>query len=233
MGRAALQHLVETARENHAILIERSGQTALFSVDPPSPSGSPTRPFSIVVELRRGTPVAREQTPQVLPSFCPERHINGDGTFCLSWAELDPLEIVDLETAGAWWRKLLVFLQRQRTAATRRRWPGKTDARAHGSEAAWHQAVAELAAQELGAKFVNGLRGERFTTSRRRRGDETRVRLLHEDRRLATVIEVPGRLVGRVMTLRAPCPCGGDARRSRALRSCGNHGLLPVPWTGG
>ncbi|WP_352857672.1 E2 domain-containing protein [Mesorhizobium sp. M1163] len=31
-------------------------------------------------------------TPTLLPAFCPERHINADGSFCLYWRAVDDIQ---------------------------------------------------------------------------------------------------------------------------------------------
>ncbi|MGN6424292.1 MAG: E2 domain-containing protein [Asticcacaulis sp.] len=56
-----------------------------------------------------------ETTPgMILPSFCPERHINGDSSFCLG---LKPVRPDDPNSAALWWLHLLQYLQCQSTAA--------------------------------------------------------------------------------------------------------------------
>jgi hypothetical protein len=215
----ALNLLIEEAAAHHATLIHRSEVASLFLVDPPLASGGPTRPFRILLGTRGNEPYAREETPDLLPAFCSERHINPDGTFCLYWNEADRIEIVDRGTSARWWRTLLRFLQRQRAANVLRRWPGSADDRAHGPDAARHQARAEAAASSLGQKFVQDLRDGRFATIRRKRGSEVRVRLLLNGQKIAAVLETSPHGSPRVMTLRARCRCGAK----RTLRSCGTH----------
>lgn len=230
MSGNAIQHLLATAGENHATPISHGPFSAVFSVDPPSPSGSPTRAFGIAVEVRNGEPVAKEHIGHMLPSCCPERHINFDGTFCLFWAELEPLSVTDTPTAGKWWRKLLTFLQRQGTADILRSWPGRAAGRAHGPEAATHQAVAEHAANELGIRFTSGLKDGHFSTNRNRYRNEHRVKLFDDGRCIATVVRGRKSWEGRVLTLRARCKCGSTVR-PLPLRSCGNHAEMIARFT--
>ncbi|HRP72719.1 MAG TPA: hypothetical protein PK743_08815 [Luteimonas sp.] len=39
--------------------------------------------------------VRESQPGHMLPAFCPDRHINGDGTFCLGWGPQNPNNITD------------------------------------------------------------------------------------------------------------------------------------------
>ncbi|WP_434722769.1 E2 domain-containing protein [Mesorhizobium sp. RIZ17] len=214
---SALALLAETARDNHSDLVRLDGNVAIFAVQPVNASGAPATRFLIKVIDTGDKIVAKEAKAEHLPSFCPERHINFDGTFCLYWAEVEPHEITDAEAAGRWWGKLLIFLLRQRTARALRSWPGKGEARAHGPEAARYQAAAEASALRVGAAFEKGLKVGRLTTLRRRLGGHDRLRLLFDGRRLLTVDVASG----RVMTLRQRCKC--DRGSGLPLVACSDH----------
>ncbi|RWL91018.1 MAG: hypothetical protein EOR68_29515 [Mesorhizobium sp.] len=214
---SALAFLAETARDNHANLVRLNGDVAMFAIQPINASGAPAARFLIEVTDTGDRIVAKEANAEHLPSFCPERHINFDGTFCLYWAEAEQHEITDTEAAVRWWGKLLVFLLRQRAVAALRRWPGKGEARAHGSEAARHQAVAEAAAAKLGGAFERALKEGRLTTLRRRLGGHDRLRLLLDGKRLLTVDMENG----HVMTRRQGCKC--DRGSGLPLVACSDH----------
>jgi hypothetical protein len=214
---SALALLAETARDNHSDLVALDGNVAIFAVQPVNASGAPATRFFIKVTDTGDRIVAKEANIEHLPSFCPERHINFDGTFCLFWSEAEPHEITDTEAARRWWGKLLIFLLRQRTAAALRRWPGKGEARAHGSDAARHQTVAEASATRLGGAFETALKEGRLTTFRRRLGGHDRLHLLVDMRRLLTVDMASG----RVMTLRQTCKC--DRGRGLPMLACSDH----------
>ncbi|TGU93162.1 hypothetical protein EN794_032390 [Mesorhizobium sp. M00.F.Ca.ET.151.01.1.1] len=214
---SALALLAETARENHSDLVSLNDNVAIFAVQPANASGGPATRFLIKVIDSGDKIVAKETKNEHLPSFCPERHINFDGTFCLYWAEVEPHDITDAEAAGRWWGKLLIFLLRQRTAAALRSWPGKGEARAHGPEAARYQAVAEASASKLSKAFEKALKEERLTTSRRRLGGHDRLRLLLDGRRLLTVDMESG----QVMTRRQSCKC--DRGSGLPLVACSDH----------
>jgi hypothetical protein len=57
----------------------------------------------------------------LLPAWCPERHMNGDRSFCLGLKA--GLGLSDEKRAGQWWRKLEVFLDCQEVAHNTGKWP--------------------------------------------------------------------------------------------------------------
>jgi hypothetical protein len=162
---------------------------------------------------------AGETVPARLPAFCPERHINQDGSFCLYWRAVDEIVLDGPGAARDWWETLLRFLQMQARAARLRRWPDRR-ARAHGA-AAIHQLRAELAAERLGEPYVSDLAVGRLSVIAKGRGTErSGVQLLRAGRRRYSVWVQPM----RVVNLRRRCVCpAGSARRPAILRSCGDH----------
>ena len=81
-----------------------------------------------------------------LPRFCPQRHINENGSFCLSYRAGE--NICSGDDAVVWWGLLLHYLSLQRIASRTRRWPPR-QALAHG-EAGRHQLDAQEAAARIG-----------------------------------------------------------------------------------
>lgn len=220
MKRTALVILGETAATYHARLLWAEQDHAMFEAAPPTVSGKPAAAFRLRVDAIGDEWVkAREEKPILLPSSCPERHINIDGSFCLYWAEAEPGEITDENSAGAWWGKLLIFLKRQRTATARRQWPGKSEARAHGPDAARAQQVAERTASELGPSFRSFLDEGRLASIRKNVGGDSRLRLTLDGQRLITVRELDRRL----MTKRARCKCDDAASLKLPICRCDNH----------
>ncbi|MDW9928084.1 E2 domain-associated cysteine-rich protein [Sinorhizobium meliloti] len=214
-----LGFLEETAAGNHAHLSEGDDERAEYIVRPPLGSGAPAPKYTLEIRRAGGTVTVREPAASLLPPFCPERHINPDGTFCLYWAEAEPSVIDRVEAADEWWGKLLTFLLRQRTAGVLRSWPGKADARAHGSRAARFQAIAEEKAGILGPGFMIALRDERFSTRSRRSNGGPRVALLMDGRRMVSVLLAEQ----RVMTLRQRCKCHRSDGRRLPISACENH----------
>ncbi|MES1975595.1 MAG: E2 domain-associated cysteine-rich protein [Pseudomonadota bacterium] len=175
--------------------------------------------FVLDVAVTGASVSAREAVPTHLPSYCPDRHINGDGSFCLFWRAVDDIEIDAPEAARAWLETLVRFLQLQFRAARLRRWPDR-HGRAHGW-AAIHQHRAEVAAARLGEPFVTDIAEGRLTTSRKSGSAEgTAIRVLKDGRRLFSVWERSRRAVNQ----RRPCLCpAGSGRRPVVLKSCGDH----------
>ena len=81
------------------------------------------------------------------PKVCPERHIEGDGKFCLG---LDRPEIHTIEAAQEWWEALRQFLLCQRVADDTEVWPPSSSLD-HGDAGEWHAKSLELA-RELGVE---------------------------------------------------------------------------------
>lgn len=109
-------------------------------------SGAFTRLFELVViHLAHEVKVFERVSGKMLPTSCPDRHINDDGSFCLG---LRAGEGIARETAEAWWRKLHGFLLCQETAAESGLWPAGAQI-SHG-EAGEIELRAEAAADTLG-----------------------------------------------------------------------------------
>jgi hypothetical protein len=93
-----------------------------------------------------GVVEAREQSVGVLPNFCPQRHVNENGSFCLGYRVGE--NICSVDDAAVWWGLLLQYLSLQRIASRTRRWPPR-QALAHG-DAGRHQLDAQEAAARIG-----------------------------------------------------------------------------------
>jgi hypothetical protein len=93
--------------------------------------------------------VFKREIGNTLPSCCPERHINPDGSFCIG---LRAGEGITGETAPAWWDKLHAFALCQETAAETGFWPSEAQL-SHG-EAGEVELAAENAADQLGLRAV-------------------------------------------------------------------------------
>lgn len=194
-------------------LLRRRGSTLLVSLQVLRPGGQ-SIPFVLEIEAGNREPKVREQSPTQLPSFCPERHINAGGWFCLNFPQAEPLNVHDADTADEWWRRVWKFLTHQFSAARLRRWPTNT-AWAHGT-AATYQERAEACAAELGLE--RALRAGDLKIIRRR---GSRFLGVHEGKRRRYSTWIVDK---RVATLRQPCLCGSG----RVLRSCGDHAKRAV-----
>lgn len=161
----------------------------------------------------------RERPPRQLPADCPERHINHDGTFCTNWARVEPVVVLDEESADVFWGRLIQYLRLQARAEKKRRWPSKR-AWAHGA-AAIHQKQAEDCADALGADFSRALKRGELTVSRSRRSSGRFLRLMRNGKRVYSVWEKEK----RVATKRRRCICG---QTRLALCDCGDHARFAV-----
>ncbi len=215
----ALALIAACMPEFGATELGRSGGELLVSLPVPLADGRAPI-YSLNIAVFGASAVAREISPLLLPAFCPERHINRDGSFCLYWRDVDDIVIDRPDAAWAWWETLVRFLQLQTRAARLRCWPDG-QGRAHGPAAALHQLRAESAAERLGEPFPSYLADRRLTVTVRGGGSEgPAVQVLRDGQRLFSVWVRSA----RVVNLRRPCVCpAGGRRRPAVLRSCGDH----------
>lgn len=171
--------------------------------------------FRLNVECHGGLLTVREVKPEHLPGFCPDRHINPGGSFCLYWKPVDGIDVDDAAAGMEWWSTVVAFLRLQLRAAKLRRWPNRRG-RAHGEAARYQHAAEELATQ-LG--LSDALLAGDLRLAKGVKGGYGRVlRLLRGDTKILAVWEE----VPRVVTVRRACICG-QHRRARAMNDCGDH----------
>lgn len=174
-----------------------------------------------IVAYQKGDDVfAKEKTPSRLPAFCPERHINSDGSFCLYWQEHDEMGVADVAAAHRWWQTLREFLLLQERVARLGRWPG--EGWAHGS-AAHYQNHAEAAASALGRAVSEALQEGRLLVKAGPKVSHPNgptLRAYIDGVHVYTV----WRKIGRITNKRQPCICArGKISRRNKFRSCGDH----------
>ena len=105
--------------------------------------------YDLIIETSlHGGVTVREREPKTLPNFCIQRHINADGTFCLSLGSTSPL--ARESDAAEWWDSLKSFLRLQRFAHRFGFWPPGSEM-SHG-DAAYTQLEMEALADPLGWK---------------------------------------------------------------------------------
>ena len=161
----------------------------------------------------------RENTPKNLPSFCPERHINPDGTFCLYFPGAAQLDVVDEATATVWLETVYKYLKLQERARVKRAWPNN-EQWAHGS-AAQHQAKALAAAIALGPRFAKALADGLLSIKKRRSRNKRHILdLWFDDSPLYSVWEA----TQTVLKQKQRCFCGKSGPGiPKRLRRCGEH----------
>lgn len=193
-------------------LVRKSAGDAEFHLPVLMADGNITN-FCLSVRASGDQLIPKEASPLHLPHCCPNRHINRDGSFCITWASRLPIRVIDPASAAIWWDTVYRFLQEQHRAAKKRRWPTKGEW-AHG-DAAREQLRAETAAAALGGRFPANLKNGRLTVKKTGHF----YRLTYPDGWLYSVwIQFE-----RVATLRQLCFCPDGARRGIVLKSCGEH----------
>lgn len=161
---------------------------------------------------------ARESTTHHLPGFCPERHINYDGTFCLFYAGANPLPVSDEPSARAWLETIYKYLKLQERARTLRRWPNGS-AWAHG-DAARHQLRAQKAASAISGKIANDLAVNQLGLKRRKSKERPILDVISGTVPLFSVWEKPQRVINQ----KRRCFCGlYGRRRPKRIRRCHDH----------
>ncbi|WP_291557542.1 E2 domain-containing protein [Comamonas sp. SCN 65-56] len=210
-----LHRLANVAPEFRATLAV-NGKHAVANITIALPSGQ--RHIFALDLTEEGGRVSVREAPvgNLLPAFCPDRHVNSDGSFCLGWGEDDPSTILDPEAARRWWSVLVRFLAHQVSANKRRVWPGRENDRAHGA-AARHQAVAEPLAAQFGPTFVDDLHGGLLSTRLDNRRRNPRLELYRAGRLIARVSLHSRRLIRD----RFLCPCNGPM--ALPTTRCGTH----------
>ncbi|HFJ9613185.1 MULTISPECIES: E2 domain-containing protein [Stenotrophomonas] len=173
--------------------------------------------FTLAITIA-GVNVAAREAPghDQLPKFCPDRHINPDGSFCLGWGEDKPGRIIDDAAARQWWSTVYRFLAQQIIANVRRVFPGAENGRAHG-DAARHQAIAEQAAECLGPEFRAAAQAGLFEVRKDERPGKHRLELWRSSRLLARVSLRSEALLSEKLT----CPCG--CKPERTIAECAGH----------
>lgn len=170
---------------------------------------------------------AQEKTPDRLPARCPERHINGDGTFCMYWQGEMSLKIDSEEAARTWWSTLLGYLKLQERAEKLKRWPDD-NAWAHGN-AALHQQKAIAAAARISPQLETEVKRKRVQ-AKQKGPHGLRPQMIYISRQgnpfYSVRILLQPTYKATVTRLRQPCLCGLKKRKKGkpiALRKCPRH----------
>lgn len=173
---------------------ERLCLEAHLLASPLRASETPTRTYSISIEIRNHNVAVREKSARpLLPTYCPQRHLNPDGTFCLGLSAGVALDAPDKRRA--WWKKLLVFLTCQDTAAETRTWPTALQF-SHG-EAGFTEALAEDEAEKMGLL------------------EEYQSAVRYDNGFIARAVGLLNTSTGRLRNARAFCICGRTNKRGR------------------
>ena len=212
------ENLVTVAPEFGVTVTSESDDQLKIQLDLLLPSGT-SHSYCLVIRDNGTIPVVFEDMPRQLPACCMERHINSDGSFCLSWAPGEPSAVNNEATARQFWARLTRFLQSQLSASKLRIWPGGQDARAHG-DAALHQANAEQIASELGPTVATDLKnGLLVVRADQKKHGSTRLELMRGEKRVARIHTRTRALV----TERVQCLCDASQATQAPIETCGDH----------
>lgn len=175
-------------------------------------------PYKLLLKQKGECVTAQEETPQHLPAFCPERHINPDGTFCLYYAGITCLDVVNEVSASAWLETVYKYLKLQERARVQRRWPNN-DAWAHG-DAAYHQHRAQAAAAAINERMASALADGGLQLKHKRSKGRPILNLLIDGTHIYSVWEFDKRVINQ----KQRCFCGKSGlRMAKRLRRCADH----------
>lgn len=121
---------------------------ALVSASPPLEGGKPSRTFHIELHISSsgGIRALEQYEHRQWPSFCLERHINPDSSFCVFYGSESKIE--DDEQAALWWSHFASYINNQVYADRYKVWPQGAGL-SHG-DAAVEQVAMEAVADPLG-----------------------------------------------------------------------------------
>ncbi|MBY0238534.1 MAG: hypothetical protein K2X55_04395 [Burkholderiaceae bacterium] len=215
-----LDLILALAADFNAVGVLNGETTAELSVNLQRVDGRSSN-YIIQVWCEGGRLRAKEFGSKLLPSFCPERHINPGGSFCMYWEGSEQLDVVDESSAKVWMETLIQFLRLQERAAQIRRWPSHK-AWAHGG-AAKYQLHALEAASALGNSFLTKLEAGALSVNicpRRGRNPDSIIEVKQDGIYLFSIWKSRRMLVNR----RRKCFCGvNGSRRSKRIGRCKNH----------
>lgn len=192
--RLLLKHLPSWVR------VEKdSPATAQVTCAPQKASGLIAGHYLLTLTLLRGggVGVAEGEGANHFPASCPERHINPDATFCISYGSTEPL--IEAHAAVAWWEYLRMFLVHQEYARKYGVWPLEGGL-SHGDAARVQEKMEELAAP-LGWK------------------EEILIGMFRAKGWLANSLPKASHRLDRLLNSRTPCPrgCMRQADRNRSI----------------
>lgn len=175
-------------------------------------------PYKLLLKQKGEQVTAQEKTPQHLPAFCPERHINPGGTFCLHYAGATCLKVVGEASARAWLETVWKYLKLQERARVKRRWPNN-DVWAHG-DAARHQRLAQAAAAAINDRMAIALADGRLQLKRRRSKGRPILDLWIESTHIYSVWGFDKRVINQ----KQRCFCGKSGLKvPKRMRGCADH----------
>lgn len=176
--------------------------------------------YKLLIKQNNEGVTVQEETQQHLPRFCPERHINSDGTFCLYYVGATCLKVVDEASANVWVETVYKYLKLQERARAQRKWPNN-DTWAHG-DAAYHQLRAQSAAAAISNKMASALAERRLRLKQKSSNDRVILEVWIESIHIYSVWELDKRVIDK----KQRCFCGRSGFRvPKRLRGCKDHAM--------
>lgn len=170
-------------------------------------SGKLARVYDLRISVGNDGKVAAQEASanRLLPSSCPQRHINDGGIFCIGLRA--DIGVTGVCAAAAWWQKLDVFLNCQETAEAFGTWPPILQV-SHG-DAADIQIAAEKMAESIG------------------RRTEYENAVAYDAGPIAELASQISKITGRLPNSRMPCFCGyTDNERIKRRQQCARDNNL-------
>ena len=186
-----------------------SASTLCFTLTVPMSSGK-RKAFELTAIQSNSELLIRESGGR-FPNFCPNRHINMGGFFCLGF-EIDGLPVHD------WVSYVKDYLKAQEYVNKYRKWPSLVKEWSHG-EAARYQKLVENALRKLRSNNINidfkkiELREVRPTTCF---PNQPHYHLYYDSKLVATGLD------NKILNKRAACICTTDGSGKRRHKTIGN-----------
>ena len=193
--------LLLTQIPNWAKVTRKEAVASQILGSPPKASGLPAGDFKLAIHLLAsgGVSVAEIDGGTQLPKFCPERHINPGGSFCISYGSTEPMS--NDFAADSWWEQLRMLLVHQVYAGRHGVWPLEGGL-CHGDAALIQEKMEELA-DPLGWK------------------DEILEGIFRNKGWLVDALPRASRRLDRLLNARTPCPRGCTIQRDlHSRKSC-------------
>jgi len=149
-----LQYLIDAQPNWVAVQRKPENRIEILAQPPIEESGLLCREYNLALTAKASTVSVNEiGSDKKLPTACPCRHLNDDGSFCLGF---NGGIKIDSQSANDWWEHLSQFLQFQEVAEKSKIWPpyidkyGKVFPELSHGVAAEYQLKAEKYSKKLG-----------------------------------------------------------------------------------
>lgn len=151
-----------------------------------------------------------------LPKFCPQRHINFGGYFCLGVSSLDDLTVKNETSADRWYKRLITYLNLQEKAIVLKQWDYDKEW-AHGA-AAEYQQLALDSAKNLGSFFIQAINSRIINVKVSQINKRDFLTITFKNHDLEYRVNTTTKKVTRLKSL---CFC--DSKNKKRIGRCSSH----------